>query len=181
MMIRQRRSYQHGYSLAEMLVVVAIVGIMSLVTVPQFISYMRQNRMRTSVRQFSSDLRGARQRAIARTNPTAISITPNGRRYAIFDRVGTSSPFTWSRIGNWRDLEDSVTFVDSQFADVTVTLPASSTFSIDARTRFASVSSDFSELNRRDDHERNTITGQVGTGGPEIRIDNRNGSIRIEK
>jgi len=71
--------------------------------------------------------------------------------------------------------------VNSQFGDVSVTLPASSAFSIDARTRFASISSDFKELNRRDDHDRDTITGQVGSGGPEIRIDNRNGSIHIEK
>jgi DUF4097 and DUF4098 domain-containing protein YvlB len=71
--------------------------------------------------------------------------------------------------------------VNSQFGDVTLGLPAASAFSIDARTRFSNVSSDFSELTERNDHERNTITGQVGTGGPEIRIDNRNGSIHIEK
>lgn len=71
--------------------------------------------------------------------------------------------------------------VNSQFGDVTLALPPSSTFSIDARTRFADVSSDFPELTRREDNDRNTLAGQVGTGGPEIRIDNRNGSIRIEK
>jgi predicted HAD superfamily phosphohydrolase YqeG len=74
--------------------------------------------------------------------------------------------------------------VTSQFADVTVTLPSSSAFSIDARARFAQVTSDFPELRRSDRDERgegNSLTGQVGTGGPEIRIDNRNGSIRIEK
>ena len=71
--------------------------------------------------------------------------------------------------------------IDSQFADVTLTLPPSSTFTIDARTRFSPVSSDFSELTVREDRERHTISGQVGTGGPEIRIDNRNGSINIEK
>jgi DUF4097 and DUF4098 domain-containing protein YvlB len=71
--------------------------------------------------------------------------------------------------------------VDSQFGDVTLTLPSSSAFSIDARTRFSPVSSDFSELTVREDHERQSITGQVGTGGPEIRIENRNGSISLEK
>ncbi len=71
--------------------------------------------------------------------------------------------------------------ISSQFGDVTLVLPASSAFSIDARTRFASVSSDFPELTQREDRDRNTMTGQVGSGGPDIRIDNRNGSIRIEK
>lgn len=71
--------------------------------------------------------------------------------------------------------------VNSQFGDVTVAVPASSAFSIDARTRYASVSSDFPELKQDDNQGRSSITGRVGTGGPDIRIDNRNGSIRIEK
>lgn len=71
--------------------------------------------------------------------------------------------------------------VSSQFGDVTLTLPASSAFSIDARTRFSPVSTNFSELIEREERERHSITGQVNSGGPEIRIDNRNGSIRIEK
>jgi DUF4097 and DUF4098 domain-containing protein YvlB len=71
--------------------------------------------------------------------------------------------------------------VSNQFGDVKVVLPASSAFSIDARTRYASVSSDFEGLTRRDEPERGGLTGQVGSGGPEIRIENRNGSINIEK
>ena len=75
--------------------------------------------------------------------------------------------------------------VVSRFGDVTLVLPASSSFSVDARTRFGDVSSDFSDLAERsgERHEvgRNSITGQVGSGGPEIRIDNQNGSIHIEK
>lgn len=75
--------------------------------------------------------------------------------------------------------------VTSRFGDVTFVLPASSSFTVDARTRFGEVSSDFSELAERsgDRHEvgRNSITGQVGSGGPEIRVDNQNGSIHIEK
>jgi DUF4097 and DUF4098 domain-containing protein YvlB len=71
--------------------------------------------------------------------------------------------------------------VSNQFGDVKVVLPASSAFSIDARTRYSSVSSDFEGLTRRDEPERGGLTGQVGSGGPEIRIENRNGSINIEK
>jgi hypothetical protein len=62
-----------------------------------------------------------------------------------------------------------------------VVLPSNSSFSIEARTRYSSISSDFSELKETNDPERNTLTGQVGSGGPQIRIDNQNGSIHIEK
>jgi DUF4097 and DUF4098 domain-containing protein YvlB len=71
--------------------------------------------------------------------------------------------------------------VDSQFGDVTVAIPSRSAFSVDARTRWGSVDSDFSELSRNRENERESLSGRVGSGGPEIRIENRNGSIRIEK
>jgi len=71
--------------------------------------------------------------------------------------------------------------VTSKFGHVFVTLPANSSFSIDARTRYASISSDFSELEPRNEDQRNNLTGRVGTGGPEIRIDNQNGNISIYK
>lgn len=70
--------------------------------------------------------------------------------------------------------------VDSQFGDVSVVLPSRSVFSVDARTRWGSVDSDFSELSRNHDNERESLSGRVGAGGPEIRIENRNGSIHIE-
>jgi DUF4097 and DUF4098 domain-containing protein YvlB len=71
--------------------------------------------------------------------------------------------------------------VTNRFGEVKLVLPESSSFSIDARTRFASVSTDFEDLSRRDDPERNTLTGHTGTGGPEIQIDNQNGNIHVLK
>jgi len=71
--------------------------------------------------------------------------------------------------------------VTSQFGDVTMFVPSSSAFSLDARTRFGSVSSDFRELGQSSHSDRSSLAGQVGSGGPEIRIENRNGSIYIEK
>lgn len=69
--------------------------------------------------------------------------------------------------------------VSNKFGEVKLVMPASSSFSINARTSFASVSTDFEELRRRNDPERNTLTGQIGSGGPEIRIDNQNGNIHV--
>jgi DUF4097 and DUF4098 domain-containing protein YvlB len=71
--------------------------------------------------------------------------------------------------------------VKNQFGDVKIVLPASSVFSIDARTRHASISSDFEGLNPREDDDREVLIGQLGSGGPEIRIENQNGNISIEK
>jgi hypothetical protein len=88
--------------------------------------------------------------------------------------------------------EVSVTFVqpprnnvrlNSKFADIRLVVPTGSSFSMDARTRFASISSDFTELAEREEEhsQRRTLTGQVGTGGPQIFIENQSGDIHIEK
>ena len=71
--------------------------------------------------------------------------------------------------------------VNNRFGDVTLILPSSSSFTIDAKTRFASVTTDFEDLSRRNDRDRDSLTGTVGSGGPEIRIDNQNGGIHILK
>ncbi len=123
--MRNRRTCgegQRGYSLAEMLVVVALIGMFSLVSVPQFMTYYQQSKVRASVRQFNGHLRTARLRAITRNNPTAISFVPGlnppGNRrgaYGIFDR--SASGTTWTLVGaKVYYLEDPVYFLASDFA-----------------------------------------------------------------
>ena len=51
---RSSRS-SRGYSLAELLTVDAIIGIVSLVTVPNFIQYYRSAKMKTSINRFSTN------------------------------------------------------------------------------------------------------------------------------
>jgi len=64
---------QAGYSLAEMLVVVAIIGVLALVMVPNFMSFYQSNKMKTSMRNFTTDLRSVRQLAISQGKQVAIS------------------------------------------------------------------------------------------------------------
>ena len=58
---------ESGYSLTELLVVVAIVGVLSLISVPAFINFKNQNTFRSDLRNFTNDLRAARQFAITQT------------------------------------------------------------------------------------------------------------------
>lgn len=110
-----------------MLVVLAIIGLFSLVSVPPFVQYMRQIKVRSATRQLNTDLRFARQRAISRNNVVAFSFMPGNvgtdpgnekGMYSLYDQnVDTSTDpptITWTRVGPIRYLE-GVYFLTSNF------------------------------------------------------------------
>lgn len=80
-MSQSMRSRQSGYSLAEMLTVIAIIGMLALVMVPNFISFYQSNKMKSSMRNLTSDLRSTRQLAITRGKQAMVTFgTGSGSR-----------------------------------------------------------------------------------------------------
>jgi prepilin-type N-terminal cleavage/methylation domain-containing protein len=67
-----------GFSLTEMLVVIAIIGVLSLISVPAFINMKNQNTFRADLRNFTHDLRAARQYAISQTVDVRIELEVPG-------------------------------------------------------------------------------------------------------
>lgn len=70
--------------------------------------------------------------------------------------------------------------ITTQFSNVTLILPASSQFDLDLSTRFGEIDTDLG-LRVASDGPGRGLTGRIGTGGPTIRIRNRNGDIRLER
>ena len=93
-------SRQQGYSLAELMVVLAIIGVLALVTIPNFISYYRSSQLKTFMGQFASDVRGARQKAATTYSLVMVSFDNGARpgRYRIFQSVDNGA--------NWTMLKD---------------------------------------------------------------------------
>lgn len=102
----RRFTDQSGYSLPEMLIVVAIIGIISLVTVPAFINLQKSNKIKTSAREFNTTLRAARQRAVTTNMQTKVGFEtgnraklstclnlpkPCQRRYTLYTRPNPTS------------------------------------------------------------------------------------------
>lgn len=82
---------ESGYSLIEALVVIAIVGAISIVTVPNFMQMYQSSKVKAAVRQFASDLRGARQLAVTNNTRTMVSMGTTAaekHRYWIYEEVG---------------------------------------------------------------------------------------------
>lgn len=109
---------QKGYSLPELLIVVAIVGLISLVGVPAFMSYFNTMRINSALRAFTSDVRGARQRAVTRNRPVKFSfeVGADKRAYRIFDGTTTAPP-AWTPLGGNRELPEYVYLNSTTFPD----------------------------------------------------------------
>jgi hypothetical protein len=70
--------------------------------------------------------------------------------------------------------------IDSRYANVTVQMPSSSAFRIDARTEYGNVESDFEGLTIDRSSRQRIMSGQVRQGGPQLNISTRNGEIRLQ-
>src|SRR5579859_5323763 len=97
--MRNRR--QSGYSLPEMLTVVAIIGTLALVTIPAFMTYMQSNKMKSSLRQFTGDLRAARQRSISQGQQVLLTFGTgsSARTYDIYQGDRPFNSTTWVKSG----------------------------------------------------------------------------------
>lgn len=114
------RPSQRGYSLAELLVVIGIISIVSLVTVPNFMSMYQSSRVKASARTMTTDIRGARQLAITGNTRVRVSFLTgtNVHSYEIYSEIrnrqtGTS---TWRRVKRG-DLGSVVYIASSAFED----------------------------------------------------------------
>ena len=95
-----RRS-EAGYSLPEMLTVLAIVGALALVSIPAFMNFYRSNKVKTAMRTFTSDLRGARALAIQKGHEVKISfdIGSGKRTYNLYEApyaIGVIPTASWT-------------------------------------------------------------------------------------
>ena len=120
--MRPRNNASRGYSLIEILVVVAIIGIMSLVTVPAFMNFQRSSAVKAQLRAFTSDIRNCRQRAITRNAEVRLELdSTNGYRFYERPNAGTWSALnTFSGTGpgtNQKTLDKGVTFSANTLGD----------------------------------------------------------------
>ena len=75
----QSRRQSHGYTLVEMLVVMAIFAAMALVGVPWFLKTMQRSALKSAASQISVTLTAARMTAVKRNLPVSLvimSLTP---------------------------------------------------------------------------------------------------------
>jgi type IV fimbrial biogenesis protein FimT len=64
-----------GFNLIELMIVVAIIGVLTSVAVPAFANMMQRNRLKAALESFKSDMQWARIQAIKRSQSIIVSRT----------------------------------------------------------------------------------------------------------
>jgi len=137
--MNSRRGHQDGFSLAEMLTVVAIVGTLALVTVPAFITYYQSGKMKSSMRNFTQDLRSTRQLAITQGKQAMLSYSTGttARAYDIYlgDKPFNSTSWT-ARTGATATTRRGTRYLDDviYFPADSVTTPQTFTDTVSCAT-----------------------------------------------
>lgn len=94
--VSQRRSLRtnpRGFSLVELMVVIAVIGIITAVATPFFLSFLQAQRLRGAAQQVQTFLNQARQLAIARNISYRVEVNQTGTGLR-FVRVSDSTPWT---------------------------------------------------------------------------------------
>jgi prepilin-type N-terminal cleavage/methylation domain-containing protein len=87
-----------GYSLAELLTVVAIIGIISMVALPTFLQVIPQYRIRGVASEMAASLRLIRSKAVSTRTSYRMTVDPTADQYWLENEAVTGSG-TWTPIG----------------------------------------------------------------------------------
>jgi prepilin-type N-terminal cleavage/methylation domain-containing protein len=84
-----------GFTIMELIVVIAVVAILSSIAVPPYLNWRSSNKFKDAFSLFRGDLERAKSHAIKRNEPVAILISADG--YSIFVDDGSGGGID----GNW--------------------------------------------------------------------------------
>jgi len=83
-----------GFTMTEVVVVLSLLGILTAIAIPSFISWLPRHRLQTSTRQIYDDLNLAKIRAVRANIDSCITFNVGNDNYTVFLDVNGDSTYT---------------------------------------------------------------------------------------
>lgn len=82
-----------GFSLVELMIVIALIGIIAGIAVPSYQSYTRKSNFKSAVREVTSDLFYAKERGISENRNYRVSFTVDSGTYLVQRETTTAGTY----------------------------------------------------------------------------------------
>ena len=104
---------QSGFTLIEMIIVVAILSICAGIAIPTYLDWLPKSRLNGAARQVMGDLMLARMQAVTQNNEFRVFFFDNKHEYQILDDDNDDGNID---IDEWTQTKD----IQSEYSDVTI-------------------------------------------------------------
>lgn len=83
--MRKKLNNKSGFTMTELVVVIAIIGITLAIAIPSFLTYRPTMRLKGAARDISTTLQWARMKAVSENNRMEIQFSPVNNSYTVYD------------------------------------------------------------------------------------------------
>jgi prepilin-type N-terminal cleavage/methylation domain-containing protein len=84
-----RRHAERGFTMGELIVVLAIIAVLAAISTPMFLSAMQASRIQAAAEEVATALNGARQLALNRNQSVCVALQPGRLEYRPVTTPGT--------------------------------------------------------------------------------------------
>ena len=106
-----------GYSLTELMVVIAVLGIVTAFAVPAINHYAANSNLKTAARDIASDIYALRERAVSENRQYLIEFTSGNNSYTLYQGTYSGEPWTAVQAKSLLAAAKDIRFTEVSFDD----------------------------------------------------------------